>query len=594
MAGLTEPKTENGMESNANPGTPEHQNHSFSGRGGRGGGNQGPGRGGQQGPGRRFPQGPRDEARGMRGGPEKVDEGGAPGGGRGGGQQGGGGGGGGGGHMGGGGGGGHMGGGGGGGHMGGGGGRGGHMGGGGGRGGFRGMNRGPGGDERGGGASRGQDDRLNEKLMAISGPTVDLAPQDVKEKKFTGRCRLYIGNLNNDVTEEEINALFQPFGETSETFVNKEKNFAFIRLDYRANAEKAKRELDGTPRKGRPLKVRFAPLGAAVKVKNLTPWVSNELLEYSFSVFGEVERAVIITDERGNSQREGIVEFARKPSALLALRRCTEGCFFLTSSLRPVILEPYEQLDDIDGYPEKSLPKKNPEYFKARELGPRFASVGGFEFEYGTRWKQLHELYKQKEEALSREMKMEEEKLEAQMEYARYEHETEILREQLRQRELDRERQKREWEMKERQAEEQRRADEDMMRRQQEEMQLRMHHQEDELRRRQQENSLFMQEQALRQSQVSGSYNTPPVQDGGPIRDYDAMTAAAVAGSGAIPPDPKAYMEAYERGARYEGARGAMDEPRRADMPPQRGRWGPPAERRGAPAEDYPTKRRRY
>lgn len=41
----------------------------------------------------------------------------------------------------------------------------------------------------------------------------------------------------------------------------------------------------------------------------------------------------------------------------------------------------------------------------------------------------MYELYKQKEEALTREMKMEEEKLEAQMEYARYEHETEILRE---------------------------------------------------------------------------------------------------------------------------------------------------------------------
>jgi proline- and glutamine-rich splicing factor len=139
------------------------------------------------------------------------------------------------------------------------------------------------------------------------------------------------------------------------------------------------------------------------------------------------------------------------------------------SSLRPVVLEPFEQLDDIDGYAEKSLPKKNPEYYKAREVsirfeskiiwilkfliknassidygllhllvwlitycfqvGPRFASPGSFEYEYGTRWKQLYELYKQKEEALEREMKMEEEKLEAQMEYARYEHETEILRE---------------------------------------------------------------------------------------------------------------------------------------------------------------------
>ena len=41
-------------------------------------------------------------------------------------------------------------------------------------------------------------------------------------------------------------------------------------------------------RKGRALKVRFAPHSAAVKVKNLTPWVSNELLEKAFSVFGEV------------------------------------------------------------------------------------------------------------------------------------------------------------------------------------------------------------------------------------------------------------------------------------------------------------------
>ena len=98
-------------------------------------------------------------------------------------------------------------------------------------------------------------------------------------------------------------------------------------------------------------------------------------------------------------------------------------------SLRPVVVEPFEQQDDVDGYPDKNLPRKNAEFYKAREVGPRFAQIGSFEHEYGTRWKQLHELYKQKEEALKREMAMEEEKLEAQMEFARYEHETEMLRE---------------------------------------------------------------------------------------------------------------------------------------------------------------------
>lgn len=41
----------------------------------------------------------------------------------------------------------------------------------------------------------------------------------------------------------------------------------------------------------------------------------------------------------------------------------------------------------------------------------------------------MHDLFKQKEEALKRELKLEEEKLEAQMEYAKFEHETEMLRE---------------------------------------------------------------------------------------------------------------------------------------------------------------------
>lgn len=63
------------------------------------------------------------------------------------------------------------------------------------------------------------------------------------------------------------------------------------------------------------------------------------------------------------------------------------------------------------------------------KVGPRFAEVNGFQFTYGQRWKQLLELYKQKSEAIERELRMEEEKLISQMEFARYEHETEMLRE---------------------------------------------------------------------------------------------------------------------------------------------------------------------
>jgi proline- and glutamine-rich splicing factor len=69
-----------------------------------------------------------------------------------------------------------------------------------------------------------------EKVASMSGPTYDLPPGDATERKFSGHCRLYVGNLTNDITEEEVTSLFAPFGQTAELFLNKEKNFAFIRL----------------------------------------------------------------------------------------------------------------------------------------------------------------------------------------------------------------------------------------------------------------------------------------------------------------------------------------------------------------------------
>lgn len=183
---------------------------------------------------------------------------------------------------------------------------------------------------------------------------------------------------------------------------------------------------------------------------------------------------------------------------MTALKYCNEKyCFFLTSSLRPCVVESFDHIDENDGLPEKSLMKKSNEYYKARQNGPRFGDVGSFEHEFGTKWKQMYDLYKQKHEALKREMQLEEEKLEAQMEFARFEHETESLREQLRKREQDRDRQRKEWEDKERQTEEMLLRDGQQVRRQNEDMQIRMQRQDDELRRRQQENSLFMQAQQL-------------------------------------------------------------------------------------------------
>ena len=50
------------------------------------------------------------------------------------------------------------------------------------------------------------------------------------EKKFSGRCRLFVANLPNTTTEDELREMFTQYGETGELFINKDKGFAFIRL----------------------------------------------------------------------------------------------------------------------------------------------------------------------------------------------------------------------------------------------------------------------------------------------------------------------------------------------------------------------------
>ena len=227
-----------------------------------------------------------------------------------------------------------------------------------------------GGREGSSGPMGGRFDRTLDRLQAIQGQsTVDLPPLDTTEKKFNGRSRLYVGNMTNDMTEEQLKEIMAQFGQVGEIFFNKEKNFAFLRMGSRLEAERAKRELDGQMRNGRPLKVRFAPHQGAVKVTNLGPWVSNELLFKAFSIFGDIERCVVFVDDRGRSKGEGIVEFERKPSAMEAVKRCGEGCFFLTASLRPVITELIDENEDDDGMQEKMLPKRNAEYHVEREVG---------------------------------------------------------------------------------------------------------------------------------------------------------------------------------------------------------------------------------
>lgn len=76
--------------------------------------------------------------------------------------------------------------------------------------------------------------------------------------------RIYVGNLSRDVTEEDLRALFQPFGKLDEVTIVKErynnvsKGFGFIEMPEKAEAEAAIAGLHRKELKGQSMDVNEA------------------------------------------------------------------------------------------------------------------------------------------------------------------------------------------------------------------------------------------------------------------------------------------------------------------------------------------------
>jgi RNA recognition motif-containing protein len=67
--------------------------------------------------------------------------------------------------------------------------------------------------------------------------------------------KLYVGNLNYSVTNEELTALFADHGEVVNVNIIEGKGFGFVEMSNQAEAEQAKVALNGTEFKGRTMKV---------------------------------------------------------------------------------------------------------------------------------------------------------------------------------------------------------------------------------------------------------------------------------------------------------------------------------------------------
>lgn len=370
-------------------------------------------------------------------------------------------------------------------------------------------------------SSVGRDNSMNQLNQSNLGsvrfipgfPTKELPPIETKadpNKKFTGRCRLFIGNLPHNTSEGKLRTLFETYGEVGEVFLGPKSAFAFIKMDTRQNAEAARDALDCTNYENRTLRVRLAAHAAAIRVKHLSPHVTNELLAYAFRYFGEIERAVVVVDDKGKSTGEGVVEYSKKQSAIYAVKRCHQECFMLTASPKPVLVELFDQQDEDEGLPEKSANKNSNEFKEHREVGPRFAEQGTFEHSFGLKWKELYDIEKQKRDRLELEIQEARNNLENQFEYSRIEHKTMSLKSQLEQLENNKLRLQhmKEQTMNESQQRGEQRRQQDMLMRQREQDILRQQQLGNPDGFNQQETTFRMQDSALQDLLNNQDYST--------------------------------------------------------------------------------------
>ena len=67
--------------------------------------------------------------------------------------------------------------------------------------------------------------------------------------------KLYVGNLDYSVTDEDLKELFASYGEVKYVKLIEDRGFGFVEMASQSEAEKARQALNGTKLKERVLKI---------------------------------------------------------------------------------------------------------------------------------------------------------------------------------------------------------------------------------------------------------------------------------------------------------------------------------------------------
>jgi len=139
--------------------------------------------------------------------------------------------------------------------------------------------------------------------------------------------KIFVGNLSESTTKEELQALFAEYGKISECDIV--KNFGFVHMEEQSDAEEAIRNLHHQELNGQAMNVELSkgrPKGGRSRgstklyVSNLSPDCTNQELRAKFEEYGPVLECDIVKDY-------AFVHMEREDEALDAIKGLDNSAF---------------------------------------------------------------------------------------------------------------------------------------------------------------------------------------------------------------------------------------------------------------------------